>query len=49
MSAVPGRPLQPGDRAPEFRLPTVLQEGFVSLGDYRGRCPLLLVLLRALW
>ena len=40
------RPLEPGDPAPDFTLPTVPDEGFVSLADYRGRSSLLLVLLR---
>jgi peroxiredoxin len=39
-------PVQPGHPAPDFTLPTVPDEGFVSLADYRGRSPLLLVLLR---
>jgi peroxiredoxin len=39
-------PLQPGERAPDFTLPTVPEEGVVSLADYRGRSWLLLVLLR---
>ena len=43
---LPPRPLEPGDPAPDFTLPTVPDEGFVSLADYRGRSPLLLVLLR---
>ncbi|KRT67589.1 MAG: alkyl hydroperoxide reductase [Candidatus Rokubacteria bacterium CSP1-6] len=46
MTTEPRRPLEPGDPAPNFRLPTVPDEGFVSLADYRGRSPLLLVLLR---
>jgi peroxiredoxin len=46
MSTIQSRPpLQPGQPAPDFTLPTV-PEGFVSLADYRGRSPLLLVLLR---
>jgi peroxiredoxin len=38
--------LRPGEPAPDFTLPTVPDEGFVSLADFRGRAPLLLVLLR---
>jgi peroxiredoxin len=40
--------VRPGERAPDFTLPTVPDEGFVSLADYRGRSPLLLMLLRDL-
>ncbi|MFQ5948971.1 MAG: hypothetical protein ACE5KX_08935 [Acidimicrobiia bacterium] len=48
MSTVePRPPVQPGEPAPDFTLPTVPDEGFVSLADYRGRSPLLLVLLRS--
>jgi peroxiredoxin len=39
-------PLQPGEPAPDFTLPTVPDDGVVSLAEYRGRSPLLLVLLR---
>jgi peroxiredoxin len=39
-------PIQPGEPAPDFTLPTVPEEGVVSLADFRGRSPLLLVLLR---
>jgi peroxiredoxin len=47
MATIQSRPsLQPGEPAPDFTLPTVPDEGFVSLADYRGRSPLLLVLLR---
>jgi peroxiredoxin len=42
-------PLQPGDRAPDFTLPTVDREGTVSLADYRGRSPLLLGLFRGVY
>ena len=31
------RPLQPGEAAPEFALPTANREGMVSLADLRGR------------
>jgi peroxiredoxin len=41
-------PLQPGDRAPDFELPAVNREGKVSLADYRGKSPLLVVLVRGL-
>jgi len=41
--------VQPGDPAPHFALPAVHRAGDVSLADYRGRSPLLLVLLRGLY
>ena len=41
--------VQPGARAPDFTLPALHREGTVSLADYRGRSPLLLVLLRGLY
>ena len=40
-------PLQPGESAPDFRLPAADREGMVSLADYHGR-PLLLTLMRGL-
>jgi len=43
------RPLQPGEAAPEFSLPLVSEAGTVSLKDYLGRTPVLLVLLRYIW
>jgi len=43
------KPLQPGELAPDFTLPTVPAEGSVSLADYRGRTPVLLVLSRSVW
>jgi peroxiredoxin len=42
------RPLEPGDRAPDFTLPAVNREGLVSLDDYRGRNPVLVGLFRGL-
>jgi peroxiredoxin len=39
-------PLQPGESAPDFSLPLVSEVGTVSLEDYRGRTPVLIVLLR---
>jgi len=45
----PARPLEPGDPAPSFTLPTVPDEGFVSLADYRGKSPVLLALMRGLY
>ena len=41
--------LQLGERAPDFTLPAVGQEGTVSLSDYRNKSPLLLALFRGLW
>jgi peroxiredoxin len=40
--------VQPGQPAPNFTLPTVPEEGSASLADYRGRSPVLLVLLRTI-
>ena len=42
-------PLQPGEVAPDFTLPTVPGEGFVSLADYRGKTPVLLATMRGLY
>ena len=39
---------RPGDPAPNFALPAVNREGQVSLGDYRGRSPVLVGLFRGL-
>lgn len=50
MASIQARPpLRPGEPAPDFTLPSVPDEGFVSLADYRGRSPVLLVLLRSIW
>ena len=43
------QPLRPGEVAPDFKLPTVPDEGSVSLADYRGRMPVLVVLSRSVW
>jgi peroxiredoxin len=43
------RPVQVGERAPDFSLPLVAEDGNVSLADFRGRMPLLLVINRGLW
>jgi peroxiredoxin len=45
----PRPPVSPGDPAPDFSLPTVHQEGVVSLASYRGKSPLLLAVFRGLW
>ena len=42
-------PLQPGEAAPDFTLPTVPNEGFVSLANYRGKTPVLLATMRGLY
>jgi hypothetical protein len=50
MASSKSRPtVQPGQTAPDFLLPLVLADGQVALGDYRGRSPLLLALLRTIW
>jgi len=49
MRTVTRATLQPGEPAPDFALPAVHRAGDVSLADYRGRCPVLLVLLRGLY
>jgi peroxiredoxin len=41
-------PLQPGDRAPDFELPAVNQDGVVSLAQYRAKGPVLVSLMRGL-
>ena len=41
-------PLRSGDPAPDFALPAVNRDGQVSLGDYRGRSPVLVGLFRGL-
>ena len=45
----PQPPVQPGEPAPDFTLPAVEREGTVSLGDYRGKSPLLLAINHGLW
>jgi peroxiredoxin len=40
--------LQSGDAAPNFELPAVNREGIVSLGDYRGKSPVMVGLFRGL-
>ena len=49
MSTAARPPLSPGEPAPDFTLPAVDREGTVSLGDYRGRSPVLLALFRGLY
>ncbi len=41
--------IQPGQKAPDFLLPLVSEDGQVALGEYRGRSPLFLALLRTIW
>ncbi len=48
MTTQPDRPLQPGDRAPDFTLPAANREGSVSLADYRGKQAALIGLYRGL-
>jgi hypothetical protein len=42
-------PLRVGETAPGFSLPLVSEPGTVSLEDYLGRTPVLIVLLRYIW
>jgi peroxiredoxin len=42
-------PVSPGEPAPDFRLPTVMDEETVSLLDYRGRSSVFLALFIGLW
>jgi peroxiredoxin len=42
-------PVAPGMPAPDFTLPAVGRDGSVSLGDYRGRSPVLLAMFRGLY
>jgi peroxiredoxin len=48
MTTAPNAPLQPGDTAPSFALPAVNRDGVVGLEDYRGKGPVLVVLMRGL-
>lgn len=48
MATAERRPLEPGDRAPDFALPAVNRDGVVSLDDYRGKSPVLVGLFRGL-
>lgn len=42
------KPLEPGDRAPSFMLPSVHRDGTITLDDYRGRSHLLVGFFRGL-
>ena len=42
-------PVKPGEKAPDFSLPTVHQDSQVSLSNYIGRAPLLLAIFRGLY
>jgi peroxiredoxin len=42
-------PVAPGEPAPDFTLPAVSGDEWVSLADYRGRSPVFLALLLGLW
>lgn len=41
--------VQPGEKAPDFTLPLVSEDGEVSLSGYRGRAPVFLAVLRTIW
>jgi peroxiredoxin len=41
--------LQPGQVAPDFSVPAVLDDRIISLADYRGKTPLLLGLFRGMY
>ena len=50
MPSLESRPLlSPGDPAPDFVLPAVDHDGTVSLADFRGKTPVLLAMMRALY
>jgi len=49
MDTTRSSPIQAGDIAPDFTLPAVDREGTVSLAEYRGRTPLMLMLFVGLW
>ena len=49
MTSVTRPPLAPGEPAPDFALPAVIDAATVSLNDYRGRTPLFLALMVGLW
>ena len=42
-------PISPGEPAPDFVLPAVDHDGTVSLADFRGKTPVLLTMMRALY
>jgi peroxiredoxin len=48
MTSTGPRVIQPGEPAPDFTLPTVHQDGTVSLADYRGRRAVLLAFFRGI-
>ena len=48
MTTIPDHPLQAGDAAPAFELPSVNRDGMVSLDDYRGKSPVMIGLFRGL-
>lgn len=43
------KPLEPGDAAPGFVLPTIDRDGTVGLDDYRGRCAVMVGFFRGLF
>ena len=42
------KPLEPGERAPDFMLPSVHRDGTITLDDYRGRSHLMVGFFRGL-
>jgi peroxiredoxin len=48
-SVEPRPPVQPGERAPDFTLPSAMDDKQVSLSDYRGKSPVLLAIMRGLY
>ncbi len=49
MNATRLSPIQPGDQAPDFTLAAADRDGTVSLGEYRGKSPLMLAIFVGLW
>ncbi len=43
-----GRPLKPGDRAPNVVLDAITRQGKVAIDDFRGQKPVLVGLFRGL-
>lgn len=49
MTQIARMPIQPGETAPEFAVPSVQDDRTICLADYRGRAPLLLGLFPGLY
>jgi len=49
MTQIARMPIQPGEAAPEFAVPSVQDDRTICLADYRGRAPLLLGLFPGLY